>query len=86
MLSLQQGTTIKGILREDLKKFKCILPPKNEQLKISNILNNIINNININIKKRAKLILLKTGLMQVLLSGKIRVELREDGLHRIGNN
>ena len=27
--------------------------------------------------------LIKQGLMQLLLSGKIRVELREDGLHRI---
>jgi type I restriction enzyme S subunit len=50
----------------------------------------IINNIqesdkllDVNKSKRAFLTKLKQGLMQSLLSGKIRVELRVDGLHRI---
>ena len=36
-------------------------------------------------EKKKHLNLVKHGLMQVLLSGTIRVELKGDGLHRIGD-
>jgi len=50
------------------------------------ILDNQDSNISIEREKKKYLNSLKQGLMQSLLSGKVRVELREDGLHRVGDS
>ena len=70
---LSQGSTIRGITREDLISFKIPLPPLQEQQKIASILSNVdelIQKIDQIIKQTQRL---KKGLMQQLLTGKIRV-------------
>lgn len=71
-----------------LNKTKCLnipipLPPLKEQINISNILKEIDDKISYEFNKLEKLNKIKRGLMQVLLTGKVRVGLGEDGLHRI---
>jgi len=71
--SIAQGTTIKGFIRDDLSKLKLPIPPLDEQQKIASILSNVDDKI---AKKKiihSKLVQLKRGQMQKLLTGKIRV-------------
>jgi len=66
--SLAQGSTIKGILREDLGKIALILPPLREQSKIAEILSTVdhaIEKVEEAIEKTQRL---KKGLMQELLT------------------
>jgi type I restriction enzyme S subunit len=72
------NTTIVG-------KTKIILPPMEEQKKITEICRKCDDKIFMEKKNKEKMNNVKNGLMQALLSGKVRVELREDGLHRIGD-
>ena len=61
------ATVIEGI--------NCIIPPKEEQQKIAEILSSVDEQIETKEQKRDKLIELKKGLMQKLLTGKIRVKI-----------
>lgn len=61
--------------KTELKKVKCILPSLNEQIQIKNVLNAVDNNIESLILKKNKIEQFKKGLMQKLLTGKIRVPL-----------
>lgn len=74
--SLVQGTSINGLLREDLASLNICLPPLKEQNKITDILFNI--DLEIENEKAIKQTLktLKKSLMQVLLTGRVRVKLR----------
>jgi len=71
--SIIQGTSISGLLRGDLESFLVPLPPVKEQNKIAKILSSINREIEKESDHREQLNLLKKGLMQVLLTGKIRV-------------
>ncbi|MCP2519529.1 restriction endonuclease subunit S [Candidatus Aminicenantes bacterium AC-708-M15] len=72
--SLAQGSTIKGILREELAKLKIPLPPLHEQKKIAEILSSIDKKLEILRKRKEKLERIKKGLMEDLLTGKKRVK------------
>jgi len=56
-----------------------------EQEKILDVLNFVDNEINQEKEKIIKYNKIKKGLMYSLLLGKIRVELRADGIHRISD-
>jgi len=71
--SIIQGTSISGLLRGDLESFLIPLPPVKEQNKIAKILSSINGEIEKESDHRDQLFLLKNGLMQVLLTGKLRV-------------
>jgi len=58
-------------------------PPLNEQKRISKIIKDVYSDIEELEKGKTRLHFIKNGLMQVLLSGERRVELREDRLHRV---
>ncbi len=75
LLNIAQGTTVKGIERDTLKKLKIKLPPLLEQKEIMNIMKNIDNKIENEILFQNKLKKIKKGLMQDLLTGKNRVKL-----------
>ncbi|WP_051302809.1 restriction endonuclease subunit S [Salibacterium aidingense] len=74
---LATGTTVKGIRLEQLKQIQFRLPPKDEQLKIVSILSNLNEKLNINKRAKSRLEKLKQGLMQQLLTGKVRVPVNE---------
>ncbi|MBC8458368.1 MAG: restriction endonuclease subunit S [Deltaproteobacteria bacterium] len=71
--SIIQGTSISGLLRGDLESFIVPLPPVKEQKKITRILSANDDEIEKESNHREQLNLLKNGLMQVLLTGKLRV-------------
>ncbi|QPA32221.1 restriction endonuclease subunit S [Thermaerobacillus caldiproteolyticus] len=72
--SMGTGTTVKGIRLEQLKEILLPIPQKSEQKRIVSILNNLEEKIKNERKKHITLLLLKKGLMQVLLTGKVRVK------------
>lgn len=68
------GSTVLGIKGSRLKKIKLIIPTLKEQLQISSILSSVDEQIQQYESKKEKLQELKKGLMQKLLTGKIRVQ------------
>jgi len=71
--SIIQGTSINGLLREDLGSIALPLPTLSEQEHIAAILFSVDVEIEKETNRREQLEVLKKGLMQVLLTGKIRV-------------
>jgi type I restriction enzyme S subunit len=71
--SIIQGTSINGLLREDLEIFPISLPQIEEQKQIADILSSVDDEIDKESERKKGLETLKKGLMQVLLTGKIRV-------------
>lgn len=71
--SLAQGSTIKGILKEDLGKLKLGLPNLEEQKKIVQILASIENKVSNEKSRKQKLERIKKGLMDDLLIGRRRL-------------
>jgi len=65
-------TGIPKINRDELNGYEFALPPLNEQLDIARILSAVDEKISVNKKLKEKLTLLKKGLMQDLLSGRVR--------------
>jgi len=80
---LASGSTFKEVSKRSIKRMKVTLPPLEEQTRISKMLLSIQDKMKSESEKTRSLRLIKQGLMQLLLSGQIRVELRADGLHRI---
>lgn len=82
--SLAQGSTIKGILREDLGKIKLILPPLPQQKKIADILSTVdqaIEKVGEAIEKTQRL---KKSLMQELLTNGVgHKEFKDTALGRL---
>lgn len=68
------GSTVLHINVKDFKKFKIPLPSQDEQSDIVNILSEVDAKIKIEQITKEQLQLLKKGLMQVLLTGKVRVK------------
>jgi len=72
LIAFNQGTSIKGFVKNDLKNLKIPLPPLKEQQKIADILSTwdrAIEKMQTLITTKEKL---KKGLMQKLLSGEVR--------------
>ena len=68
-----QGTSIKGVTIEDIQKIVIPTPTVDEQNKIVSILANMDSEIKTMEKKLAKYRQIKQGMMQQLLTGKIRL-------------
>ena len=75
--ALGAGSTVKGIRLESLRALKLILPPIEEQMKIVAILTGVDKGLNIEQDKMFQLHKIKKGLMQDLLTGRVRVKLDE---------
>jgi type I restriction enzyme S subunit len=71
--SIIQGTSINGLLREDLELFVVPLPRVEEQNQIAENLFSIEGDIEEEINQKERLVSLKKGLMKVLLTGQVRV-------------
>jgi len=80
---LASGSTFKEVSKRSIKRMNVTLPPLKEQTRISMIFQSMHEKIKSEYEKGRNLRLIKQGIMQQLLSGKIRVELKGDGLHRI---
>ncbi len=72
--SLMQGTSISGVLREDLAALPICIPSLEEQENISRMLFTIDHQIDSEIDNKRRLEFQKKSLMQVLLTGKVRVQ------------
>jgi type I restriction enzyme S subunit len=75
ILSGHAGSTLKNINLPVLKATPVILPPISEQEKIAEILSTVDERIEIERKRREKLERIKKSLMDLLLTGKIRVRI-----------
>ncbi|SDQ81497.1 restriction endonuclease subunit S [Virgibacillus salinus] len=75
---LGTGTTVKGIRLETLKEIQLGVPTIDEQIKITNILQTYEKKINGESKKLSGLKHVKKGLMQQLLTGKVRVPIDDE--------
>ena len=73
--ALAQGSTIKGVLREDLGKIKLSIPSLSEQKRVAEILGTIDGRLELLRKRKERLERVKKGLMNDLLTGKKRVKL-----------
>ncbi|OUM90113.1 MAG: hypothetical protein BAA01_11245 [Bacillus thermozeamaize] len=74
MQKFEQGTTRKRITRSHLQSIKIPVPPLEEQKEISDILTGVDSMLEIYDSQKQRLQRLKKGLMQKLLTGKIRVK------------
>jgi len=68
------GVSVYGLSKNNLKKIRIPLPPSAEQQKIAEILSNVDELIQKQKINKSKLESLKKGLMQKLLTGKIRLK------------
>ena len=73
--SLAQGSTIKGILREELGKWHIPVPSVNEQKRIDEILSAVDKNLELERNEKTRLERVKRSLMDLLLTGKVRVRM-----------
>ncbi|WML26277.1 restriction endonuclease subunit S [Neobacillus sp. OS1-33] len=76
-LKIATGATVYGISKSNIKSIKIPVPPIEEQKKIGDILQSFDEKIQHEQKKLIPLTNLKNGLMQVLLTGKVRVKVDE---------
>jgi type I restriction enzyme S subunit len=72
--NLGKGSTFKAITKEELVNLKVPYPSFFEQQKIAEILTTIDRKLEIERKEKARLEKIKQGLMDLLLTGKIRVK------------
>lgn len=77
-LNLIQGTSINGITRKDLMSFRFSCPPIHEQRRICEILTTTDKQIEIEESYLDKLQQIKKGLMQDLLTGRLRVKIPQE--------
>jgi type I restriction enzyme S subunit len=68
------GSTRPKLTQEDMRKIPILLPPLSEQQKIVEILSTIDKKLELERKRREKLEKIKKGLMNDLLTGKIRIK------------
>jgi len=74
MEALQTSTTRKGLYLEKIRKIKIPLPSRSEQEKIADIIYTGDRKLELERKEKKKLEKIKQGLMDLLLTGKIRVK------------
>ncbi len=67
------GSSQKALTIQKLENVEVLIPSISEQKKLTEILSSVDEKILVNQKMKSQLILLKKGLMQDLLSGKVRV-------------
>ncbi|MGD6934654.1 MAG: restriction endonuclease subunit S [Candidatus Bathyarchaeia archaeon] len=72
--ALAQGSTIKGLLKEDLSKFQIPLPTLEEQQRIDEILSTADKKLELERGEKVRLERIKRGLMDLLLTGKVRIK------------
>ncbi len=72
--SLAQGSTIKGILKDDLTNLKLPLPPLSEQRRIAEVLGTIDRKLELERRRKEKLERVKKGIMNDLLTGRKRTK------------
>ena len=70
---LGKGSTVKGIRLDELRKLSLPIPVINEQSRICAIFSSIDNRLHEYSNMKEDAIILKKGLMQQLLTGKVRV-------------
>jgi type I restriction enzyme, S subunit len=75
IIKIAQGYTRFNLSKVQVLKIRIPVPPVVEQLKISKILSKLDEYLSIYIAKKEELKLLKKGLMQQLLTGRIRVKI-----------
>ncbi len=73
VLALTGGTTFPNISGEALRSFKIAIPTLNEQQEIASVLSAIDNKLEALTKRKKQLEEIKQGLMQDLLTGRVRV-------------
>lgn len=78
LVSIAQGTSIKGFTTGDLKSFKINFPSLPEQQKIASFLSSVDERIELLERKKEKLEAYKKGVMQQIFSQQIRFK-QEDG-------
>ncbi|TDT51313.1 restriction endonuclease subunit S [Fonticella tunisiensis] len=71
---VSQGSTFSAINSGELKALKLASPNKNEQRQIASILSAVDEKIEAEEKRKEQLLQLKKGLMQQLLTGRVRVK------------
>lgn len=86
LLATRSGGLFAIVNKSNFEQFKIPTPPIKEQTKIAKILSSLDKKKELHRMYGKRLGKLKSGLMQILLSGKVRVELGENGLHRIRNS
>jgi type I restriction enzyme S subunit len=74
LITLSSATTLGALYVKNIKKIKIPLPPIHEQQKIAEILSTVNKKLDIEKSEKAKLEKIKQGLMDLLLTGKIRVK------------
>jgi type I restriction enzyme S subunit len=72
--SYAAGSTFPNVTREELGRVQIPIPPIEEQRQISCILGSIDEKLELEKKEKSKLERIKRGLMDLLLTGKIRVK------------
>jgi len=70
---IKGGQLKKGLNTQLLKEIKILLPPLEEQQKIAQVLSTVGKKLEIERNEKAKLERIKQGLMDLLLTGKVRV-------------
>jgi len=85
MLAISHGVTVKHLNVADVRKLLIPKPSLQEQIQIANILEEIDGKIDNEVAYKEELELLKKGLMQVLLTGKVRVKIAdaEEMIHEV---
>ncbi|WP_177167191.1 restriction endonuclease subunit S [Salinibacillus kushneri] len=78
LISNMTGSNYPAVKADDIKTYNFTLPPKDEQIKISNILSEYHKKIETELNKLTILNEIKKGLMQQLLTGKVRVPINEN--------
>lgn len=73
LLLLTSGSALRRIVLRDINNIVVKIPPLSEQTKIVNMLNNIDKVLRAELLDKDKLISIKVGLMDDLLTGKVRV-------------
>ena len=73
--SLGKGSTFKAITKDDLENLTVPLPPLSEQQKIAEILHSVDSVLRLKKEKKNKLVRMKRRLMDLLLTGKVRVSI-----------
>lgn len=68
-----QGGTMVHLTKDTMRKRTCFIPDKTEQKEISRVLSDLDNEVNVLENRLSKAQQIKYGMMQQLLTGKIRL-------------
>jgi type I restriction enzyme S subunit len=79
--NIGKGSTFKAITKEDLEDLKIPYPPLFEQKKIAQILSTVDRKLEFERNEKVRLDRIKRGLMDLLLTGKIRVKVDCDAVY-----